>query len=70
MMCIKTRTSNKSGRVFECDDVAYACVAVDHSQALPKPPLSGSFFIVKSAHVCAVSVCMELTSAANCNTLL
>ena len=69
MMCIKTRI-NKSGRVFECDDVAYACVAVDHSQALQQPLLSASFFIVKSAHVCAVSARKELTSTATCNTLL
>ena len=67
MMCIKTRI-NKNGRVFECDDVAYACVAVDHSQQ--EPLLSASFFIVKSAHVCAVSARKEVTSAANCNTLL
>ncbi len=56
--------------MFECDDVAYACVAVDHSQALQQPLLSGSFFIVKSAHVCAVSARKELTSAATRNTLL
>lgn len=56
MMSIKTRTPNKlNSRVFECDDVAYACVAVDHRQRLQQPLLSGIFFIVKSAHVCAVS---------------
>jgi hypothetical protein len=54
-MCTPTRTTKSTGRVFPCDDLPYACVAVDSTLNLFQPLLSGSFFIVKSAYVCAVS---------------
>ncbi len=53
-MCTLPRTAKSTGRVFPCDDLPYTCVSIDSTENLFQPLLSGCFFIVKSAYVCAV----------------